>query len=77
MTPKKDKCDKCEPGRTTANIFLALDGSLQVYIANKLVTYQERRKVQNNKTRVVLCFDLENVLVYPFQDFLISFIKDN
>ena len=65
LAPKKDRCDKCELGRINDTLPPPQATALQVHIENKVSTANEREKDRNNKTKAVLCFDLENVFSLP------------
>ncbi|GFO01265.1 DNA repair protein rhp54 [Plakobranchus ocellatus] len=63
--PKKDRCDKCELGRVNTNLQPTEDEALSVHILNKKKAYHERERDRIDKTKVVVCFDLENVFSLP------------
>jgi hypothetical protein len=66
--PKKDRCDLCEEFKK-ANTVDTVDDKLKekyyTHEADKTHTKAERDSDRNDKTQVVVCFDLQNVTVLP------------
>ena len=67
--PKKDRCDLCEEmknaNRDTRIADIDLQQKYNAHEANKAQTKLERDNDRRDKTQVVVCFDLENVIILP------------
>ena len=67
--PKKDRCDLCEEMKNANRDTRIADNDLQqkynAHEANKAQTKLERDNDRRDKTQVVVCFDLENVIILP------------
>lgn len=66
--PKSDRCDKCEIYDTAKNNNLLTDTlqqSHQAHVNEKEAMREERRTDRNNKDKLVVSFDLQNVITCP------------
>lgn len=65
QAPKKDRCDRCELAKDKENLGPDERKALEEHMAGKTKARNEREKDRNDKTKAVLCFDLENVFSLP------------
>ena len=65
MAPKKSRCDKCELGTINNELPPFEKEGLQIHVLYKEMADKEQEKDRNDKSKAVVCFDLENVFSLP------------
>ena len=76
--PKKDKCDMCEEHKIKSKhntLSPEDDKKYKLHMADKTQTKSERDTDRNNVAKVVVCFDLQNVITCPRVDISNFFYK--